>query len=70
MKVYLYAKTKFEEILSKADTQVWSLYDGDIDFWFEAENIAKLSITIFEAKQIQKEHKNEFIEFWIEPINQ
>ena len=65
MKVYLYAKNKF----NKTDIEVWGIYEGAVGFWFETANITKLPITIFKAKQLQKSYEHKSICFWVEQIN-
>ena len=80
MKVYLYYKYTHET--DELGLQVWGTYEGYIDFWCipmspiseKLNNKVKpIPLSIFEAKQIQKEHKKENTitpsKYWVESVN-
>jgi len=80
MQVHLYCKCTHET--DECDTQIWGTYEGYIDFWCismspiseKLDNKVKpIPLSIFEAKQVQKEHKNENtiipFKYWVEPAN-
>ena len=69
MKVYLYRKAILDSY--KSDTEVWSTYDGNIDFWPYEPNITKIPLNVFEAKQIQEAHsKRIYKNILVEPVEE
>ena len=69
MKVYL-CRTYSENRRNYNNVEVWGSYSGTNDFWDYSDNsIAFIPLTVFKAKQVQKEHKNENTYFWVEPVN-
>ena len=75
MKVYLYCKHRKDV---DDCTIVWGTYLERADFWFNVEDVIKIPLNLFEAKQMidkatAKNKKDDYqcdFRYWVEPVKE